>query len=59
MAQHDYNLANQPGAAFRADLNSALQGGYPELRSCRARDDLPLPTVGGLVDSNAEAAERR
>lgn len=25
MAQHDYDIANQSGAAFRADLNSALQ----------------------------------
>lgn len=25
MAQHDYILENQPGAAFRADLNAALQ----------------------------------
>lgn len=24
MAQHDYNIANQSGAAFRADLNNAL-----------------------------------
>lgn len=24
MAQHDYNIANQTGAAFRADLNNAL-----------------------------------
>ena len=24
MAQHDYNLANQSGADFRADLNNAL-----------------------------------
>ena len=24
MAQHDYNLANQTGADFRADLNNAL-----------------------------------
>ncbi len=24
MAQHDYDIANQPGAAFRADLNAAL-----------------------------------
>lgn len=25
MAQHDYDIANQSGAAFRADLNNALQ----------------------------------
>ena len=25
MAQHDYNLANQTGLEFRADLNNALQ----------------------------------
>jgi hypothetical protein len=25
MAQHDYNIANQAGAAFRSDLNNALQ----------------------------------
>lgn len=25
MAQHDYNIANQAGAAFRSDLNSALE----------------------------------
>ena len=25
MAQHDYSIANQSGAAFRADLNNALQ----------------------------------
>ena len=25
MAQHDYDIANQSGAAFRSDLNSALQ----------------------------------
>lgn len=25
MSQHDYNIANQSGAAFRADLNTALQ----------------------------------
>ena len=25
MAQHDYNLANQSGADFRADLNNALE----------------------------------
>ena len=24
MSQHDYNIANQAGAAFRADLNAAL-----------------------------------
>jgi hypothetical protein len=24
MAQHDYNLINQTGASFRADLNNAL-----------------------------------
>jgi hypothetical protein len=24
MAQHDYNIANQSGADFRADLNNAL-----------------------------------
>ena len=24
MAQHDYNIANQTGANFRADLNNAL-----------------------------------
>ena len=24
MAQHDYNIANQTGADFRADLNNAL-----------------------------------
>ena len=24
MAQHDYNLINQSGANFRADLNNAL-----------------------------------
>ena len=24
MAQHDYTIANQSGAAFRADLNNAL-----------------------------------
>ena len=25
MATHDYDLANQSGASFRADLNNALQ----------------------------------
>lgn len=25
MSQHDYNIANAPGATFRSDLNSALQ----------------------------------
>ena len=51
MAQHDYNLANQNGAAFRADLNSALEA----VQSQNSGATEPVSTVAYMpwADTNA------
>lgn len=51
MAQHDYDLANQNGAAFRADLNSALAA----IQSQNSGPTEPAATVAYMpwADTNA------
>jgi len=45
MAQHDYNIANQAGAAFRSDLNSALSA----IQSNNSGTDDPSAVAAGAV----------
>lgn len=51
MAQHDYNLANQNGAAFRADLNAALEA----IQSVNSGATEPASTVAYMpwADTNS------
>jgi hypothetical protein len=45
MAQHDYNLANAAGAAFRSDLNDALSA----ILSVNSGSSAPSTTVAGML----------
>lgn len=57
MAQHDYNLANQNGAAFRADLNAALEA----IQSVNSGATEPASTVAYMLwaDTNAGILKMR
>lgn len=45
MAQHDYNIANQTGAAFRADLNNALSA----IKSLNSGSSQPSSTTAYML----------
>lgn len=45
MTQHDYNIANQTGAAFRADLNNALSS----ILSQNSGTSAPSTTAAGMI----------
>lgn len=57
MAQHDYNIANQSGAAFRADLNNALSAIVTDNSGASA----PSPTFAYMVwaDTSTNTLKRR
>jgi hypothetical protein len=49
MAQHDYILANQSGAAFRSDLNNGLAAIVSQQqRRSTTQHHLRLPVVGPI-----------
>jgi hypothetical protein len=52
MAQHDYNLANQSGASFRADLNNALSA----IQSNNASTVTPSTTTAYMWYADSSAA---
>ena len=57
MSQHSFSISNEAGAAFRADVNSALQA----LASCSRGATAPSTTYAGQVwdDSTANVQKKR
>lgn len=55
MAQHDYNIANQSGAAFRADLNNALSA----IVTHNSGGSAPSPTFAYMVWADTTTGLRK
>jgi hypothetical protein len=52
MAQHDYIIANQSGAAFRSDLNNGLAA-IVSKTAAQHNPAPPTPTSGGPIPPRA------
>jgi microcystin-dependent protein len=57
MSQHDYNIANQPGAAVRADINAALET-VASLNSGPASPPVTFPNMWWFDESNGLLKQR-